>query len=133
MSILVDKNTRVVVQGMGKAGLFHAQQCRDYGTTVVGGISPGKGGTLKEGFPQFNSVYEAVQKTLNLTDEECAHMGDDILDLPLFERVGLAFAVADAHSSAKHAADWVASNRGGDGAIREAVDLILEAQGKSPF
>jgi succinyl-CoA synthetase alpha subunit len=63
MSILVDKNTRVLVQGMGKAGLFHAQQCRDYGTTIVGGISPGKGGTSKEGFPQFNTVAEAVRKT----------------------------------------------------------------------
>ncbi|HZZ77984.1 MAG TPA: succinate--CoA ligase subunit alpha [Gemmataceae bacterium] len=63
MSILVDKNTRVLVQGMGKVGLFHAQQCRDYGTNIVGGISPGKGGTTKDGFPQFNSVYEAVQKT----------------------------------------------------------------------
>jgi succinyl-CoA synthetase alpha subunit len=48
---------------MGKVGLFHAQQCRDYGTNIVGGISPGKGGTTKDGFPQFNSVYEAVQKT----------------------------------------------------------------------
>jgi succinyl-CoA synthetase alpha subunit len=63
MSILVDKNTRVLVQGMGKAGLFHAQQCRDYGTTIVGGISPGKGGSVKEGFPQFNTVHEAVRKT----------------------------------------------------------------------
>jgi succinyl-CoA synthetase alpha subunit len=63
MSILVNKNTRVLVQGMGKAGLFHAQQCRDYGTTIVGGVSPGKGGTTKEGFPQFNSVYEAVRET----------------------------------------------------------------------
>ena len=63
MSILVDKNTRVLVQGMGKAGLFHAQQCRDYGTTIVGGISPGKGGTTKEGFAQFNTVAEAVRKT----------------------------------------------------------------------
>src|SRR5262245_9834164 len=63
MSILVDKSTRVLVQGMGKTGLFHAQQCRDYGTSIVGGVSPGKGGTAKEGFPQFNSVYEAVQKT----------------------------------------------------------------------
>jgi succinyl-CoA synthetase alpha subunit len=63
MSILVNKNTRALVQGMGKAGLFHAQQCRDYGTTMVGGISPGKGGTVKDGFPQFNSVYEAVRKT----------------------------------------------------------------------
>ena len=63
MSILVDKNTRVLVQGMGKAGLFHAQQCRDYGTTIVGGISPGKGGTTKEGFAQFNTVAEAVRRT----------------------------------------------------------------------
>ncbi len=63
MGILVDKNTRGLVQGMGKTGLFHAQQCRDYGTTIVGGISPGKGGTVKEGFPQFNSVHEAVRKT----------------------------------------------------------------------
>jgi succinyl-CoA synthetase alpha subunit len=63
MSILVGKNTRVLVQGMGKVGLFHAQQCRDYGTCIVGGISPGKGGTLKDGFPQFNTVHEAVQKT----------------------------------------------------------------------
>jgi succinyl-CoA synthetase alpha subunit len=63
MSILVDKNTRVLVQGMGKAGTFHAQQCRDYGTQVVGGVVPGKGGTTKEGFPLFNTVAEAVAKT----------------------------------------------------------------------
>src|ERR671932_2084786 len=63
MSILVDKNTRVLCQGMGKAGTFHAQQCRDYGTQVVGGVVPGKGGTTKEGFPLFNSVAEAVRKT----------------------------------------------------------------------
>jgi succinyl-CoA synthetase alpha subunit len=63
MSILVDKNSRVLCQGMGKAGTFHAQQCRDYGTNVVGGVVPGKGGTTKEGFPLFNSVVEAVAKT----------------------------------------------------------------------
>jgi succinyl-CoA synthetase alpha subunit len=63
MSILVDKNTRVLVQGMGKTGLFHAQQCRDYGTNIVGGISPGKGGSVKDGFPQFNTCYEAVKQT----------------------------------------------------------------------
>lgn len=63
MSILIDKNTRVLCQGMGKAGTFHAQQCRDYGTQVVGGVVPGKGGTTKEGFPLFNSVAEAVAKT----------------------------------------------------------------------
>jgi succinyl-CoA synthetase alpha subunit len=63
MSILVDKNSRVLCQGLGKAGTFHAKQCRDYGTQVVGGVVPGKGGTSKEGFPLFNTVAEAVQKT----------------------------------------------------------------------
>src|SRR5947208_11199683 len=63
MSILVDKNTRVLCQGMGKAGTFHATQCHEYGTQVVGGVVPGKGGTTKEGFPLFNTVAEAVRKT----------------------------------------------------------------------
>jgi succinyl-CoA synthetase alpha subunit len=63
MSILVDKNTRLLCQGMGKAGTFHAIQCRDYGTQVVGGVVPGKGGTTREGFPRFNTVAEAVRQT----------------------------------------------------------------------
>src|ERR1043166_755250 len=63
MSILADKSTRVLCQGLGKAGTFHATQCREYGTQVVGGVVPGKGGTTKEGFPLFNSVAEAVRKT----------------------------------------------------------------------
>src|SRR5689334_20141662 len=63
MSILVDKNTRVLCQGLGKAGTFHATQCRDYGTKVVGGVVPGKGGTTKEGFPLFNTVVDAVSAT----------------------------------------------------------------------
>src|SRR5438045_2377159 len=63
MSILVDKKTRVLCQGLGKAGTFHAVQCREYGTQVVGGVVPGKGGTTKEGFPLFNTVAEAVRQT----------------------------------------------------------------------
>src|SRR5580704_4335847 len=63
MSILIDKHTRVLCQGLGKVGTFHATQCRDYGTQVVGGVVPGKGGTVKEGFPLFNTVSEAVQMT----------------------------------------------------------------------
>jgi succinyl-CoA synthetase alpha subunit len=63
MSILVDKSTRVLCQGLGKAGTFHAMQCRDYGTQVVGGVVPGKGGGVKEGFPLFNTVAEAAGKT----------------------------------------------------------------------
>ena len=63
MSVLVGRNTRVIVQGMGKHGTFHAMACRDYGTNIVGGITPGKGGTTLEGFPMFNTVQEAVRKT----------------------------------------------------------------------
>src|SRR5262245_25579649 len=63
MSILVDKSTRVLVQGLGKAGTFHAIQCREYGTKIVGAVAPGKGGTEKEGFPLFDTVAEAVRKT----------------------------------------------------------------------
>lgn len=63
MSILVDKNTKVIVQGLGKAGTFHAIQCREYGTQIVGGVVPGKGGTVKEGIPLFNTVAEAIANT----------------------------------------------------------------------
>ena len=63
MSVLVGKETRLLVQGMGKHGTFHAIGCRDYGTNVVGGVTPGKGGTTVEGFPLFDSVDEAVRKT----------------------------------------------------------------------
>jgi succinyl-CoA synthetase alpha subunit len=62
MSVLVSKQTRLVVQGMGKHGTFHAMGCRDYGTSIVGGVTPGKGGTTIEGFPIFDSVEEAVRK-----------------------------------------------------------------------
>ena len=61
MSILVDRTTRVVVQGItGREGAFHAARCREYGTTVVGGVTPGKGGTTHDGFPVWNTVAEAV-------------------------------------------------------------------------
>ena len=63
MSVLVGRETRVIVQGMGKHGTFHAMACREYGTNIVGGITPGKGGTTLEGFPMFNTVHEAVRKT----------------------------------------------------------------------
>ena len=64
MSILVNNDTRVVVQGItGSAGLFHATQCREYGTKVVGGVTPGKGGTEVEGFPVFNTVIDTVKET----------------------------------------------------------------------
>jgi succinyl-CoA synthetase alpha subunit len=64
MSILVDKSTRVFVQGItGKEGAFHAARCKEYGTQVVGGVTPGKGGTTHEGFPVWNTVAECVSAT----------------------------------------------------------------------
>jgi succinyl-CoA synthetase alpha subunit len=64
LSVLVDKNTRLLVQGItGKEGTFHALQMRDYGTNIVGGVTPGKGGTTHEGFVVFNTVADAVGET----------------------------------------------------------------------
>jgi len=64
MSILVNKDSKVIVQGItGSQGLFHAQQCRDYGTQIVGGVTPGKGGSEVDGFPVFNTVEEAAAET----------------------------------------------------------------------
>ena len=63
MSILVDKSTRLVVQGItGKEGTFHAKQMVEYGTKVVGGVTPGKGGTTHEGVPVFNTVADSVKQ-----------------------------------------------------------------------
>ncbi|ABQ28491.1 succinate--CoA ligase subunit alpha [Geotalea uraniireducens] len=64
MAILVHKATKVITQGItGATGLFHAQGAREYGTQMVGGVTPGKGGTNIDGFPVFNTVAEAVAKT----------------------------------------------------------------------
>jgi len=65
MSVLIDKRTRVIVQGLtGREGTFHANACAEYGTKIVGGVTPGKGGTTHQGWPIFNTVQEAVDKTL---------------------------------------------------------------------
>ena len=64
MSILVNKNTKVITQGMtGETGTFHTQQALAYGTQMVGGVTPGKGGQTHIGLPVFNTVEEAVEAT----------------------------------------------------------------------
>src|ERR1700730_16582265 len=64
MSVLIDQSTRLLVQGLtGREGTFHAKQAAAYGTTVVGGVTPGKGGTTHEGWPVFNTVADAVERT----------------------------------------------------------------------
>ena len=64
MAVLLDRNTRLIVQGLtGREGTFHAKAAAAYGTNVVGGVTPGKGGTSHEGWPVFNTVHEAVRET----------------------------------------------------------------------
>jgi succinyl-CoA synthetase alpha subunit len=64
MAVLIDRNTRLLVQGLtGREGTFHAKQAAAYGTAVVGGVTPGKGGTTHEGWPVFNTVAECVRAT----------------------------------------------------------------------
>jgi len=64
MSILVNKNTRVICQGFtGKQGTFHSEQCLEYGTKLVGGVTPGRGGEKHLGLPVFDTVRDAVAKT----------------------------------------------------------------------
>lgn len=64
MSVLVNKDSKILVQGItGRTGLFHTRQCRDYGTNIVAGVTPGKGGAVIEGIPVFDTVEEAVSET----------------------------------------------------------------------
>ena len=74
-------------------------------------------------------AYLRIRAALGLADAQCAHLGDDVPDLPLMRRTGLALSVADAHPRALAAAHWVSRHVGGHGAVREAIDLILDAQG----
>ncbi len=61
MAILINQDSRIVVQGLGRAGLFHAQSCREYGSSIVAGVTPGKGGVCSDNIPVYDTVAEAVQ------------------------------------------------------------------------
>lgn len=75
------------------------------------------------------TVYEHLLAELSLTPEQTAHLGDDLPDLPLLRRAGLAVAVADAHPALLDHVHWITPKAGGTGAAREVCDLILEAHG----
>jgi 3-deoxy-D-manno-octulosonate 8-phosphate phosphatase (KDO 8-P phosphatase) len=75
------------------------------------------------------SALNEVLKKLNLTPDQAAHMGDDLLDLPLMTRVGLSIAVADANFAVIERADWCTKLSGGEGAVREVCDFIMQSQG----
>lgn len=85
---------------------------------------------IAQGQPKKLEAYKAILLRAGVTDEETAYVGDDLPDLPILTRVGLAVAVADAAMEVKRAAHYVTTVKGGEGAIREVVELILKSQGK---
>jgi len=75
-------------------------------------------------------TYDKILAQHRLKDEDVAYIGDDLIDLPVLKRVGLAISVPNAVDAVKSEVDWVTQRRGGEGAVREVIDLILLAQGK---
>jgi 3-deoxy-D-manno-octulosonate 8-phosphate phosphatase (KDO 8-P phosphatase) len=95
-----------------------AQRASQLGITLV-----------HQGVSSKLDTYEQIADSLMIDDEEIAYMGDDILDLPVLARVGLATAPADAAPDVRQRVHWVAAAKGGAGAARELIELILRAQG----
>jgi 3-deoxy-D-manno-octulosonate 8-phosphate phosphatase (KDO 8-P phosphatase) len=85
---------------------------------------------LHQGIGNKLAVYEQIKSAEGLTDEEIAYIGDDLPDLSLMRRVGLSIAVADAVAEIRQSAHYQTNRRGGRGAVREAIEMILKAQGK---
>ncbi len=83
---------------------------------------------VHQGVEDKLTVYESVLAAHRMTDQQVAYIGDDLIDLPLFGRVGLAVAVASAQPAVRQAAHWITRNPGGFGAVREVTDLLLMAR-----
>jgi 3-deoxy-D-manno-octulosonate 8-phosphate phosphatase (KDO 8-P phosphatase) len=105
---------------------------------ITGRDSPATARRAREGNMEFIAqgqgkkleAYKAIVVRAGVSDEEVAYVGDDLPDLPLLGRAGLAIAVADAVPEVQRAAHYVTTARGGEGAVREVVELILKSQGK---
>ncbi len=78
-------------------------------------------------------AYQKLKRNLRLSDEQIAYMGDDILDVPVLKKVALPMCVKDANSVAKRFAKFMTKARGGEGAVREVIDMILESKRVNPF
>ncbi|HHH39609.1 MAG TPA: 3-deoxy-manno-octulosonate-8-phosphatase KdsC [Sedimenticola sp.] len=85
---------------------------------------------LYQGQRDKRPAYAELKRKLGLDDAQIAYVGDDVVDLPVMTRVGLAIAVQDAHPFTRQHAHWITPSRGGHGAAREVCELIMEAQGK---
>jgi 3-deoxy-D-manno-octulosonate 8-phosphate phosphatase (KDO 8-P phosphatase) len=103
----------------GRAAAATAHRARQLGITIV-----------HENVTAKLDTYERILKTYGLPDEQVAYMGDDLLDLPVLLRAGLAAAPSDAVAEVRDRVHWVSPSRGGDGAARELIELVLRAQGR---
>ena len=84
---------------------------------------------VRQGFFHKKEGYEAILKQYRLKDEEVAYVGDDLLDIPILERAGLAICVANGVKEAKRVSHYVTQKKGGDGAVREVVEMLLQGRG----
>jgi 3-deoxy-D-manno-octulosonate 8-phosphate phosphatase (KDO 8-P phosphatase) len=107
IAIITGRDSKVVARRMAELGIEHVLQGH------------------REKLPAF----EQLLARLAISASETAYVGDDVVDIPLLRRVGLAIAVQDAHSLVKRHAHWTTANSGGRGAVREVCELILQAQG----
>jgi 3-deoxy-D-manno-octulosonate 8-phosphate phosphatase (KDO 8-P phosphatase) len=107
IAIITGRDSKVVARRMAELGIEHVLQGH------------------REKLPAF----EQLLARLAISASETAYVGDDVVDIPLLRRVGLAIAVQDAHSLVKRHAHWTTANPGGRGAVREVCELILQAQG----
>jgi 3-deoxy-D-manno-octulosonate 8-phosphate phosphatase (KDO 8-P phosphatase) len=107
IGIITGRSSRVVEIRMDGLGIEHVYQ----------------------GQRQKIPAYEELKTKLGLNDDQVAYVGDDVVDLPVMRRVGLAVAVQDAHHLVRQHAHWQTENRGGRGAAREVCELLMEAQG----
>jgi len=85
---------------------------------------------IYQGYRDKRPALQALLKKTQLSPKNIAYVGDDVIDLPIMKKVGLAIAVKDAHYFVRHHADWTTRNKGGQGAVREVCERILELQGK---
>lgn len=108
VAIITGRDSKIVTDRMKSLGIKHVYQ--------------GKINKLQ--------TYKDLLKELELTPDQAAYVGDDVIDLPIMQECGLPIAVADAHHSVKSMATWITTAKGGAGAGREVCDLILDAQGK---
>lgn len=103
----------------GRDSVFTSNRARELGISIV-----------KQGHMDKRNAYKEVKAETNLTDEEIAYVGDDVIDLPIFVQVGFRAAVAEADEEMLERAHFVAKNVGGNGAVRDVLEFILKAQGK---